>query len=903
MSITKTQSIKAFLTAMAPSDLAELYHHNMECQVNVAQDGGHPIQGEYAGRQWKGWSDGIQEWKPFRIPFNASKEPEYNDGPITWDLAAHAEGIGMTGWDWVSKASRWVAYDFDAIVGHSSKHAKKLTQVELDAVHQALVEIPWVTIRKSTSGRGLHVYVFIEPALFHQDKIMTHTEHAALARAILSRLSALAGCDFQAKVDTCGGNMWVWHRKMKGTDGLTLVKKATCTLSELPLNWRDHVKVVSGRSKRTHPAGIVNTKAQDSDALFEELTGQRARIPLDEGHKALLEFLQEKDYMWTWDSDHHMLITHTWYLGQAQELLNMRGVFKTLAKGEHAKTDMNCFLFPIKDGAWVVRRYSQGCQEAETWTQDGQGWTRCYLNRDVDIETAARASSGVELPKGGYSFKYASEVIDAIKLLGTHVEIPAKAIHRTAEIKEHKDGRLIVSIPQEPHDGQDFQGWHLDKNKWTRIFNIRKVSNSEPEISDYDNIIRHCVTSTGSDYGWCVHSEGTWRDEPLAHVKFALSSLNIGGSEINNILGNSVFKPWTYVNLPFQPEYPGNRQWNREAPQFSVTKKEGDDLHYPTWKKMLEHIGAGLDQAIKNHPWCQVNGVATGADYLKCWIASLCQAPTQPLPYLFLHGPQNSGKSILHEALDLLLTKGVVRADYALTSKSNFNGELKNAILCIVEETSLKDNSSAYNKIKDWVTSQNLAIRDLYQTTYTVPNTTHWIQCNNHHDACPIFQGDTRITMIFVDAIDPTQMIIKKDMLALLKKEAPDFLAALFKMELPPSNDRLNIPVIQTEDKRVVENLNRGLLEEFLEEKCHYVKGSIMSFADFYDKFSAWIPQEEIHNWSNKKVAKALPPKFPKGRLASKANIVAVGNISFEPAPHTGKLCVVRDGQLTTTDE
>ena len=58
-------------------------------------------------------------------------------------------------------------------------------------------------------------------------------------------------------------------------------------------------------------------------------------------------------------------------------------------------------------------------------------------------------------------------------------------------------------------------------------------------------------------------------------------------------------------------------------------------------------------------------GVLTGADYLKCWIAALFQEPMEPLPYLFLYSQeQNTGKSILHEALSLLLTRGVVRAEH-----------------------------------------------------------------------------------------------------------------------------------------------------------------------------------------------------------------------------------------------
>ena len=103
---TKTESIKTFLTAASRPDLAALYNAGMECQVNVAQDGGERVDGEYKGRRWVGWTDGATMWKPFRIPWNAMSKPEFNDSEIKWDLAQHAEGIGMTGWDWKNRLRR-----------------------------------------------------------------------------------------------------------------------------------------------------------------------------------------------------------------------------------------------------------------------------------------------------------------------------------------------------------------------------------------------------------------------------------------------------------------------------------------------------------------------------------------------------------------------------------------------------------------------------------------------------------------------------------------------------------------------------------------------------------------------------------------------------------------------------
>ena len=106
MKTMKTEAIKAFLTAYAPSDLAILYNYDMECQVTVAKDNGERIEGDFKGKHWQGYTDSIQTWKPIRIPINAMSEPTFQDSIMTYDLAAHAEGIGMTGCDWNNKVSR-----------------------------------------------------------------------------------------------------------------------------------------------------------------------------------------------------------------------------------------------------------------------------------------------------------------------------------------------------------------------------------------------------------------------------------------------------------------------------------------------------------------------------------------------------------------------------------------------------------------------------------------------------------------------------------------------------------------------------------------------------------------------------------------------------------------------------
>jgi hypothetical protein len=850
----------------------------MECQVNVAQDGGDRIQGEYKGRQWLGWGDGIQTWKAFRIPRNANTNPEYTDTPMSYDLVKHAEGIGMTGWDWENKVSKWVAFDFDAITGHSDRHTKKLTDAQLKEIRKVVSDLDWVSVRHSTGGKGLHLYVKV-------DDIPTenHNEHAALARAILGKMSAITGFDFQSRVDICGGNMWVWHRKMKGTHGLELIKEGG-TLGDAPENWRDHLVVVSGKKRKVVPSFIAESEINDVERLFEELSGQRPRNILDDEHKQLIDFLDKSAACWWWDQDHNMLVCHTYDLLEAYEQLSMRGVYLTSAKGADQGADHNCFAYPLRKGSWVVRRYTPGCTEESTWEQDGNGWTTCYLNQQPDLKTAARCFGGIENEKGGFVFREAEVALKAAQMLGSSFEVPAWARSRKTELKKHKDGRLIIEILHDPEDrANEMAGWMVDKKKWKRIFSKKISTPKETETGNYDDLVRHLITEANEDCGWSLKGEEGWRSEPLTHIRTYLCSLGLAPKEINQILGSSIARAWMLVNRPFQSEYIGDRKWNRNAAQLRyVPSEDVDSLNFEHWNMILKHVGKGLDDAIENHPWCKANGIVDGSEYLKCWIASLFQEPTEPLPYLFLYGPQNSGKSILHEAIELLMTAGVHRADSALINQSGFNAEIEHAVLCIIEETDLNRNRTAYNRIKDWVTARKVSIHRKGQTPYTAWNSSHWLQCSNDQSSCPVFPGDTRITYCHVPELDPLDQIPKKILLNHLEKEAPDFLAELLNLELPPTNDRLNIPVVVTQDKLNAQQANRTFLEMFLEDNCHEVTGNMVKYSEFYARFKEWLDPNYHDKWSQIRMGKELPTKFPKGRRKEDGQFY-VANVAFQP--------------------
>ena len=839
MKNTKTQAIADFLQKNTHQDLARLYNPGMEVQVNVARGQGEKIKGSTeSGREWVGWTDGIEEWAPYRIPWNAWKDPHYEDKPQRWPLEKHAEAIGLTGWNWQEKRSRGVGFDFDSIAGHS----KGLPAEELQRVQEAACSLPYVTVRKSTSGIGLHLYVFLGAGA---PVVANHTEHAAIGRAILNKMSFDVAYDFEGSVDCFGGVLWVWSRKMKGR-GLELVKAASEPIT-VPDNWREHIGVTSGRRKKVRPNFI---KCGEEEEEFDLLSGRRERTKLDDQHRRLLLYLDENSCYHWFDCDHHMLVCHTSDLASAHEDLKLRGIFQTVSTGSEPN-DQNCFAFPIAGGAWSVRRHGKGTQEAETWSQDGNNWTHCYLNHVPTLSAAVKLFGGIEGNPKQYTFPSMNALRQALAAAEVDIDLPDIECDSPTLIRK----RDSVTVQLE---GQEkIPGWVAakKKNTWTRStsYNETATCAADPELQE---IVRHIV-SDGVNAGWSVLEDGRWTDEPLQHVSLVVGA-NKSPGEAKATMKALVLQPWQIVCKPFEPEYPGDRQWNRQSAQFAYPPSLDSNLSYPTWIQILKHTGAGLNETIASDKWCQENGVSSGQDYLFLWVASMVQRPFVHLPYLYFYGPQGSGKSIFHESLELILTRGVERAEAALKNERGFNAELEGAVLCVIEEVDLSNKrTNIYNRIKDYVTASSISIHRKSYTPYMLPNPTHWVQCANSLGHVPSLDtDDSRLTIIHVSPLGQDDRIPQVEMFRLLRKEAPDFIAALLRAELPESSDpRLGIPCLTSREKQAAISLSRSHLEEYLEQSPITEQ---TAFKEFFAGFLNWLDPQEVSNWSKIKVSREL---------------------------------------------
>lgn len=886
-----SEAIYNFINARKTTnaDLVARWNIGMETQINVAADNGEPVDGKRST-----YTDGEFEWFNIRVPKNAASNPEFRDYELRWPLDLHIEGIGMTGWRWATRRSIWVAFDFDSLTGHAKGIG--VSNEELERVKQAAMLLPYVEVRKSTGGAGIHLYVY-----FDEEGIPTenHTVHAALGRCVLGMASSETGFDFASQIDACGGNMWFWHRKMTpGNEGLTLIKPAekVLSISDLPSNWRDHIEVVTRRRAKVR----VQVSDENLDP-FEALASARRIVQLDETHKAIMDELAHSGFTTIWVPDHHLLQTHTCALVKLMEEktseLKLQGIYKTISNGNNPGTP-NCFMFPLDHGGWRVYRFSPGVNEAETWSQDREGWTNCYFNCRPNLATAAKAVGGQEDPDhGGFVFKNSAEAKRAAEALGQKITLPEKYLSprsgRKARLKPHKDGRLVMQISKKAGEkDKPLEGWVSKNDRWVKVFDVMAdTKGDDPSHAEYDNILRQLVSPTGEDAGWYLLADDqTWQRFGTEKVKMRLHSMGNPKPEVELILGSTIGKAWKLVNVPFQPEYPGNRQWNYRAAQYAYqpVNLENDQMpRHPHWDRVLKHCGQDLDAAVRESDWCGLHNIKSGADYLLHWAAFMLRDPFQPLPYLFLYGNQNSGKSILHQAFALLMTTGAASADRALNSSTDFNGELANCVLAYVEETDLSAHRGrAYNRIKDWTTNDELWVRRMYTDAYKQRNTLHFVQTGNRLCNVYLESGDTRIVVMFVPDLQPDEEIPKNTLIAKLKDESPHFMRTVMDLTLPSPYSRMGLPPLRTKNKERAEEINSTALETFINEQCYPVPGEMVEFSVFYKHFLDWLPEGTRYIWRKGVVVDEIKRRFPFG--GHSGNKRMIGNLSFEektPSP------------------
>lgn len=816
---TRAQCIKLVLNADAPADFAARYNDGMEVQVNVAQGDGEPSFGpDLKPKPNTYCNDNHEEWFNYRCPKNAKGDPiDNSDWEQPFDLRRHYHSIGITGWNFKLKRSIGVGFDYDDIETHKSGSG-----VEADKLRRVIEmakRLGYVEVRKSTSGTGYHPWVWFDPD--NLPETMNHTEHAALARAVLLKMSHDAGFDFAADVDCMGGNMWICSKRAtKENGGLTLVHAADHPLTDYPKDWRDQLEVVTRKRKC---ARLRGTHTAEEAERIENENRDRPRVELDARHREFMERYGKTGYEGYWQQDHYCFVGHTFAIAQVFPEMKMKGVYQTLSKGTD-KTKPNCWMHPLPCGSWRIFRFGEP-EEAPTWDDSPGGWKTCTLNLTPSFRQVEKAFGAARLPSTtgeGLIFADLAKAKAAVAAYEGELGLPnwaEKLPHpRPVTLKLRKGGGLLAEFKFreeiDEEDGRDAEavaaGWTKARGPvWAKVIDVDTVAQQTPYESLADNTVRQ-VSLKGEQYGLFVKTnDGKWDRQHPDRIKDNLSTRGIRGGLQKDLLGWISNNPFHLVAIPCAGEYPGNRQWNLRGARllFPPAEADGPTTH---WDMVLNHVGRGLDAAVESDPWCQEYNIRMGADYLRFWIANMIREPLRRLPMLTMYSwEQNTGKSSLPEGIAVLFDdNGFQYGDAALKNQNGFNGELEGRVLCAVEETNLANYKEAYIRIKSWVTSPQIQLTYKRGTSFTTDNYTHWIFSTQNIRAVAIEPGDTRIVLWEVTPYEGED-IPKQELLARLRKEAPFFMRQLYALDISGVCGRHTLPVLMTKEKaqamRIVE--------------------------------------------------------------------------------------------------
>jgi len=493
-----------------------------------------------------------------------------------------------------------------------------------------------------------------------------------------------------------------------------------------------------------------------------------------------------------------------------------------------------------------------------------------------------------------YIFPTLDKAFEVFKRLDINLgDPPPQFILRVTTLTLQKDSTIKVSVKKDKNDSWE-QGWVPTKAMWFRY--VEYISTAQ-DMTTPDSFIRYLV-HRDKPIGWLVYIQENWIFTDKDNIVMMLKSLGMAGKEIPIVLGNCVLNPWYEETIPFGKEYLGDRKWNRNSAQLvNVIPEEGE---HPTWDLILEHVGEALDSTLLLNSWAKNNKIQSGKQYLYLWLAAMIRHPFEPLPYLFLFGNQETGKSILHEAFSLLFQDedlGITRGGDALLSSGRFNAELKGKVLAVLEEVNLSQNKSvAYNRIKDWVTSRRMMIHPKGQTPYMYPNTTHWIHCANNIRFCPVFPGDTRL--VFLKVTKLKEEIPKPKLLRQLKVELPQVIHHILNLEIPDSTSRLFIPVVDTFEKMEFAEQQRSIADIWWNTQTYEEAGYVVTITDAYQAFNTIIGND-IKYWPRSRFFQAIPDTFVTGRVDNGRH-VAVANRSLKPKTQKFDKLFKRNGDLVT---
>jgi len=265
-------------------------------------------------------------------PYNIRLDSrEVADKSIGYPLVIGCQNFGMTGWDWLNRRTKWVLVaDFD-VADDGKKTPRTVTVEEMDRIIALLSRIPWLTLKRSKGGRGVHAFARFSEPLPADDR----GAHQRIANSVREFVEQTIGEPLPA--DKTGSVAYVWTRHPK-PDAFAIINEATETL-----------------------ANFAAPQAVDHNDEF-------AAVELTQRHRTDLAILAKSPCPPQHVPDRGCYRVHTCTLKAIDPM------FVTVSAGTDPQHP-NAFLFPRADGSWRCCRYS-GAKEHSSWHHEGdKTWT------------------------------------------------------------------------------------------------------------------------------------------------------------------------------------------------------------------------------------------------------------------------------------------------------------------------------------------------------------------------------------------------------------------------------------------------------------------------------------------------------------------------------------------------
>ena len=849
--------------------LLDRYHTALETQIYVT-----PGTDEEAHETKSNcWSNGVHCWKQIRWPHNSDTNPNFEDFVPQFPLLDYVESVGTTWYNWETGESEGVFFDIDSIVGHKSG----LTEKELKRIIEKLSCVDYVTIIRSTSGLGYHVVVFFKKG--KRPQIKNHGEHTLVAEVVLQKMSEDSDLDLRAKVDCFGQIGWFWSiRATPENQGFSMVKQATrdLTADEIP----DWTNLPAKRMKMRPKVVAYNesgTEIEDNNILgyTDEV------VVINKDHMRIIHALEDTKFSFNPVEEHNLFHTHTAALREIHKKLSLKGPFQTVASGQ-GNEKPNCFIRPQNGGGFSVFRFGKGTPEHLLWDQMTLT-TWCSYNQAIPPHKILM-HMGAEFVSESkhYEFESKEELIEATKILGN--QVPLKLIeNRHYALAVNGRGLILKCFCEKDDSPGGCDGWQRVRGFHKKVLSRLEEVNVDSILSHVDRVIRYVVRQ-GEELGWSVKTEAGWiRCKGEAPAK-RITRFNVGAqiAELYMYVANT--NPWTLVNQPFEREYLPKRQWNKESAQLVIQCATKSGPH-PHWDLILNHIGQSWDEPLVDNSEMQKYGIHTGADYLKAWIACMIRYPEIPLPYIFLVGPENSGKSVLHEVLRKCIRNGVVHGGNAFSSNSGFNGEFEGRVLVTIDETDFSKFPGFIPRFKFWINCTEMQIHKKTMQPFDATNFIHVIQTANTVEACPLDYGDTRCAIGAVPIFEGIEIPKLGDdgLIDRCVREFPNFLYTLGTMQLPPMTGRTRLPVITTEIKSEMLLSTEPDSLTFLKAMYHDVPGCYTKLSDAYVEYKKWCVTNNIKPTPLNDFKLQVGYKYPVHQGPS-GRAFTIGNVSIDPS-------------------